>query len=113
MDIKEAIAVHAEPELTGPPAGALDRLENALLKAKAEGRGKRTLIDLTWQFFTALEPAGRVQYCAIALKNDPEKVFISGYERWAPKTEGGGKKKKEQNDELFDCWALANEINAL
>ncbi len=94
--------------LIDPPVGALDRLGKALDKAKAEGRGKRSLSDIQIQFFNADSPypgARNTQtYAYIEAGNN---VLVSGYALWEPQgTDDVGKA-------LYDCYTVANEINAL
>jgi hypothetical protein len=92
--------------LIAAPVGAFDRLHKALEKAKKEGRGTTSLDDLGIQFFNAVDPAGPNTYAAIE-RTSTGNVIVSDYKLWVP--QGVDDKAKE----LYDCYAVANEINAL
>lgn len=94
--------------LIPPPAGAIERLTKALDKAKAESRGKRGIGDIQIQFFNADSPypgARNTQtYAYIEANNN---VLVSGYALWEPQG------VDEVAKALYDCYTVANEINAL
>lgn len=97
-------------KLIDPPAGAVDRLTKALAKAVAEGRGKKTIDDITVTFFTAmsgfLSNMVEREYAYIENNSSP-KSFVSDYDAWTPKG------VDEAAIALYDCYVVANEINAL
>lgn len=95
--------------LIDPPPGAIDRLTKALAKAQVEGRGKRSIGDIQIQFFNADSPypgARNTQtYAYIEVASGAS--LVSGYALWEPQgTDEVGKA-------LYDCYTVANEINAL
>lgn len=94
--------------LIEPPPGAVDRLTKALDKAKLEGRGRRAISDIQLQFFNADSPfTGNRNTQTYAYIEANNNVLVSGYALWEPQgTDQAGKA-------LYDCYVVANDINAL
>lgn len=111
MEIKAAIEAlnYDNATLIDPPVGALDRLSKALAKATKEGRGTKTLADIEIQFFNADSPTPGARntqtYAYIQVPSGAS--LVSGYAAWMPAG------VDEVAKELYDCWTVANEINAL
>ena len=93
------------------PTGALERLSKALDKAKAENRGTKSIEDVPVTFFNADSPypgTRNIQTYALVESPSGGEPLISGYVNWRPQGPPG-----EPGVELYDCYTVANEINAL
>lgn len=101
------------PVVIDPPPNAIARLSKALDKAVNEGRGTKTINNLadSLTFFNADSPfPGTRNTQTYAYFESPSggPALVSGYETWRPQGPAN-----EPGIELNDCYAVANEINAL
>lgn len=104
---------YVNPVVIDPPPNAIARLSKALDKAAAEGRGTKTINNLAGSltFFNADTPfpgTRNTQTYAYIESPSGGAPLVSGYAAWQPQGP-----PDEPGVLLNDCYAVANEINAL